>query len=45
MFYAVKTQQFIQRKLNLLKKTNKLTKLCNADFALIICKNDRYYTY
>lgn len=47
MTYAAKakTQQFTRRKLNLLKKADELARLCNADLALIIRKNGRYYTY
>lgn len=41
----VKTQQFIKRKLNLIKKADQLAQLYHADFALIIHKNGRYYTY
>ena len=47
MSYATKakTQQFIKKKSNFMKKTNELTRLCHANFALIIRKNDKYYTY
>ena len=45
MPYAAKQQQFLQRKFNLLKKTDQLAKLYNADLAVIICRNDRYYIY
>ena len=47
MSYAAKatTQQFIRRKSNLMKKTDQLIQLCHANLALIICKNERYYTY
>ena len=47
MPYAAKanTQQFTRRKSNLLKKADQLARLCNADLALIIRKNGRYYTY
>ena len=41
----VKTQQFIKRKSNLIKKADQLVWLCHTDFALIIHKNYRYYTY
>jgi len=45
MTYAAKakTQQFTRRKLILLKKADELARLCNADLALIIRKNGRYY--
>jgi hypothetical protein len=47
MTYAAKakTQQFITRKSNLVKKADQLARLCHADLALIIRKNGRYYTY
>jgi len=47
MSYAtkVKTQQFIKRKSNLIKKINQLAQLCHANIAIIIRKNERYYTY
>jgi len=45
MPYAAKQQQFLRRRSNLLKKADQLARLCNADLALIICKNGRYYTY
>ena len=40
-----KTQQFIRRKSNFMKKADELTRLCHANFALIIRKNDKYYIY
>lgn len=40
-----KTQQFTRRKSNLVKKADQLARLCQADLALIIRKNGRYYTY
>ena len=40
-----KTQQFIRRKSNLVKKADELARVCHADFALIIRKNGRYYMY
>ncbi len=40
-----KTQQFTRRKSNLVKKTDQPARLCYADLALIIRKNDRYYIY
>ncbi|CAF9940733.1 hypothetical protein IMSHALPRED_002144 [Imshaugia aleurites] len=40
-----KTQQFTRRKSNLMKKADQLARLCHADLALIIRKNDRYYMY
>ncbi|KAA6412681.1 MAG: hypothetical protein FRX48_03673 [Lasallia pustulata] len=40
-----KTQQFTRRKSNLVKKADRLARLCQADLALIIRKNGRYYTY
>ena len=40
-----KTQQFIRRKSNFIKKTDELTRLYHANFALIIRKNDKYYIY
>ena len=47
MSYAAKakTQQFTRRKLNLAKKADQLARLCQADLALIIRKNGKYYTY
>ena len=47
MPYAAKakTQQFTRRKSNLMKKADELARLCHADLALIIRKNDKYYTY
>lgn len=47
MPYAAKakTQQFTRRKSSLMKKADELARLCHADLALIIRKNDRYYTY
>ncbi len=41
----VKTQRFIKKKSNFVKKADQLARLCHADIALIICKNQRYYTY
>ena len=41
----VKTQQFIKRKSNLVKKADQLAWLYHTDLALIIHKNGRYYTY
>lgn len=47
MSYAIKAkaQQFIKRKSNLIKKINKLMRLCYADVALIIRRNEKYYIY
>ena len=47
MPYLAKTkaQQFIRRKLNLMKKTDQLARLYYADVILIIRRNKRYYTY
>lgn len=47
MSYATKakSQQFIRRKSNLVKKVDQLARLCEANLALIIRKNDKYYTY
>lgn len=47
MSYTVKekSQQFIRRKFNLIRKIDQLIQLCHADFALIICKNNKYYIY
>jgi len=47
MSYAAKakTQQFTRRKPNLIKKADQLARLCQADVALIIRRNGRYYTY
>ena len=47
MPYAVKAkaQQFARRKPNLMKKADQLARLCHADVALIIRRNERYYTY
>lgn len=47
MLYTAKakTQQFTKRKPNLMKKTDQLTRLCHTDITLIICRNERYYTY
>ncbi len=47
MPYAAKakSQQFTRRKLNLVKKSDQLARLCHADLALVIRKNGRYYTY
>ncbi len=38
-------QQFARRKKSLIRRTNQLAQLCQADIALIIRKNNRYYTY
>lgn len=38
-------QQFARRKKTLIRRTNQLAQLCQADIALIIRKNNRYYTY
>ena len=40
-----KTQQFIRRKSNLIKKVDQLARLCHVDVVLIIRRNGRYYTY
>lgn len=40
-----KMQQFTRRKPNLIKKVDQLARLCHADVALIIRRNERYYTY
>lgn len=40
-----KSQQFTQKKKNLMKKVDKLVQLYNIDFMLIIYKNKKYYTY
>jgi len=40
-----KSQQFTRRKSNLVKKADQLAQLCHADLALIIRKNNKYYTY
>ncbi len=47
MSYAAKakTQQVTRRKPNLIKKADQLARLCQADVALIIRRNGRYYTY
>ena len=47
MAYATKakTQQFARRRPSLIKKADQLARLCNADVALIIRRNGRYYTY
>ena len=47
MSYAAKAkaQQFVRRKLNLMKKADQLARLCYVDVALIIRRNGRYYTY
>ncbi len=47
MTYAAKaeTQQSTRRKSNPVKKADRLARLRHADLALIICKNERYYTY
>ena len=47
MPYATKakSQQFSRRKSNLIKKADQLARLCQADLALIIRKNNRYYIY
>ena len=47
MSYAAKAkaQQFIKRKLNLMKKADQLARLCYANATLIMRKNERYYIY
>ena len=40
-----KSQQFTRRKSGLVKKADELARLCHADLALIIRKNNRYYIY
>lgn len=47
MPYAAKakSQQFTRRKSGLAKKADELARLCHADVALIIRKNNRYYIY
>lgn len=40
-----KAQQFTRRKPNLMKKADQLARLYHADVALIIRRNERYYTY
>jgi len=47
MTYATKakTQLFSKKKLNLIKKTNDLAKLCYVDVVLVIRRNEQYYTY
>jgi len=47
MAYATKakTQQFSRRRPSLIKKADQLARLCNADVAVIIRRNGRYYTY
>lgn len=47
MPYAAKakSQQFTRRKLNLMKKADQLARLCQADVALIVRRNGRFYTY
>lgn len=38
-------QQFARRRKSLIRRTNQLAQLCQADIALTIRKNNRYYTY
>lgn len=47
MPYAAKAkmQQFTRRKPNLMKKADQLARLCYVDVAVIIRRNERYYTY
>ena len=40
-----KLQQFFREKRTILKKINKLVKLCDAEAAVVIYKNGRYFTY
>ena len=40
-----KTQQFVKKKSNLIKKIDQLMRLYHADIALIIRKNGKYYIY
>ena len=40
-----KSQKFTRRKSSLVKKADQLVRLCNVNLALIICKNEKYYTY
>jgi len=38
-------QKFVRRKKNLLKRSHELARLCEAEVAIIIYKNGKYYTY
>ena len=40
-----KQNVYRKRKSTLIKKAYELGKLCEADVAVIICRNDRYFTY
>jgi len=38
-------EMYRKRKTILIKKTHELEKLCEINIAIIICRNDRYFTY